>query len=411
MHRSLSVVLKTAERCNINCDYCYFFHAGDDSYLAHPKVIARPILDDVTTFLAEAIDSLHLDEIHIVFHGGEPMLQRRADFDAMCNQFRESLAPKLRLLALAIQTNGTLVDDRWVDLFARHEVQVGISLDGPRAVNDAHRVDRRGRGTYDRTVRGLRRLQDAARNGLLGEEPGVLSVINPSLPAREVLAHFVDDLGIKNMDFLLPDLNPDSIGDRDTRLYGQYLRELFDAWRTRQAEGVEIKLLSALMQRFTGRASFLFDHVESAASAAAFFAITVSSNGQLGPDDSMRSTALWQNLPDCTVQNTHLADFLALPLMTELQIARWQIPGPCRNCLWENLCGGGFLQTRWSAARRHDNSSVYCHALKDIFTHVAADLASRGAPAPFFAQALGEQGYAVGTPRRPRRTVNGSTTV
>ena len=32
----VEVILKTAERCNLNCSYCYFFHGGDDSYKKHP---------------------------------------------------------------------------------------------------------------------------------------------------------------------------------------------------------------------------------------------------------------------------------------------------------------------------------------------------------------------------------------
>jgi uncharacterized protein len=388
MPRSLSVVLKTAERCNIDCDYCYFFHAGDASYLRHPKVISKKTLAAVTAFLREGIESLGIEELHIVFHGGEPMLQRRTDFDTMCSQFRELLAPSLRLLALGIQTNGTLIDDDWVDTFIRHDIQVGISLDGPRHINDAHRVDHRGRGTYDRTVRGLRRLQEAARTGRLAEEPGVLCVINPELPARQALAHLVDELGVKSMDFLLPDLNPDSVGDRDLRIFGPYLCELFDAWRTRQHEGVEIKIVSALMQRLGGRPSFLFDHVRDQTDAGAFVAITISSDGSIAPDDSMRSTALWRRLPACNVREMRLEEFLSTPAMVDLLCARCQIPESCTGCIWEHVCGGGFGQTRWSADRGHNNPSVYCAALKEIYLHVAADLALRGAPRVFFQQAL-----------------------
>ena len=38
---TLEVILKITERCNLNCDYCYFFNAGDDSYKGHSALIAN----------------------------------------------------------------------------------------------------------------------------------------------------------------------------------------------------------------------------------------------------------------------------------------------------------------------------------------------------------------------------------
>src|SRR5579864_2874902 len=57
------------------------------------------------------------------------------------------------------QTNGTLINQEWCDFIKRHDVHVGVSLDGPRHVHDAHRVDRAGKGTFPRTLHGLKLLQ------------------------------------------------------------------------------------------------------------------------------------------------------------------------------------------------------------------------------------------------------------
>src|SRR5262249_30149363 len=58
-----------------------------------------------------------------------------------------------------IQTNGTLIDDDWIDFFARHSVTVGVSLDGPRDLHDAHRKYRNGAGSHDRVIAGIAKLQ------------------------------------------------------------------------------------------------------------------------------------------------------------------------------------------------------------------------------------------------------------
>ncbi|CNK64389.1 galns arylsulfatase regulator (Fe-S oxidoreductase) [Yersinia frederiksenii] len=42
-------------------------------------------------------------------------------------------------ISLALQTNGTLIDDEWISLFEKYLVNVSISIDGPKHINDRHR--------------------------------------------------------------------------------------------------------------------------------------------------------------------------------------------------------------------------------------------------------------------------------
>jgi uncharacterized protein len=53
-----------------------------------------------------------------------------------------------------IQTNGTLIDDRWAAFFKENKYLVGLSLDGPRAMHDAYRVTKHNEGSFDEVVRG-----------------------------------------------------------------------------------------------------------------------------------------------------------------------------------------------------------------------------------------------------------------
>ena len=51
-----------------------------------------------------------------------------------------------------MQTNGTLLNDEWCEFFREHGFLIGISIDGPGALHDVHRVDKSGRPTFDRVM-------------------------------------------------------------------------------------------------------------------------------------------------------------------------------------------------------------------------------------------------------------------
>jgi uncharacterized protein len=60
-----------------------------------------------------------------------------------------------------IQTNGTLLDADWASFFREHGFLVGISIDGPRELHDAYRVNKGGKGSFDDVMRGLGHLREA----------------------------------------------------------------------------------------------------------------------------------------------------------------------------------------------------------------------------------------------------------
>ena len=58
-----------------------------------------------------------------------------------------------------LQTNGTLLTDEWCLFLKKHDFMVGISLDGPQAIHDRYRRDRKGNGSFEKAMQGLRLLQ------------------------------------------------------------------------------------------------------------------------------------------------------------------------------------------------------------------------------------------------------------
>lgn len=88
--------------------------------------------------------------VEITFHGGEPLLPG-------VRFYRQAL-PLLRsggAVRFAVQSNLWFLTDELCDLFARYQVSLGTSLDGPEEINDAQR----GAGYFRRTMEGIRRAR------------------------------------------------------------------------------------------------------------------------------------------------------------------------------------------------------------------------------------------------------------
>lgn len=58
-----------------------------------------------------------------------------------------------------LQTNATLIDDAWARFLGDNGFLVGVSIDGPRDLHDAYRVDKGGKRTFDRVMTGLDALR------------------------------------------------------------------------------------------------------------------------------------------------------------------------------------------------------------------------------------------------------------
>ena len=71
--------------------------------------------------------------------------------------------PTARRIHNALQTNGTLLDDEWCGFLAAENFLVGLSIDGPRPLHDAYRVDKQQQPTFDAVMRGLDFLAEASR--------------------------------------------------------------------------------------------------------------------------------------------------------------------------------------------------------------------------------------------------------
>lgn len=146
------IVLQPSPFCNLDCTYCY---------LPDRQNRDRISIDIVQAAICRVIESgLYHHEVDIRWHAGEP-LAVPTDFYEEAFAVVDEIKPEDATFRHSMQTNATLVDDRWCQFVLDNDIRLGVSIDGPDFIHDKYRKTRSGRGTFKDVMRGVSRLREA----------------------------------------------------------------------------------------------------------------------------------------------------------------------------------------------------------------------------------------------------------
>jgi uncharacterized protein len=181
------LVIQPTPFCNINCDYCYL-PARDDR-----RRMSMETLD--AAFRRVFQSGLVAAELSVVWHAGEPLVLP-PEWYAGAFAVIDGVRPKDIRVRHSVQTNATLINRDWCALIAAHDINVGLSIDGPAWLHDRHRKTRAGRGTHALAMRGLTQLRAA------GIPFHVICVLTrESLAHPDALFDFFADAGVRHLCF------------------------------------------------------------------------------------------------------------------------------------------------------------------------------------------------------------------
>ena len=356
--RLSSAVVKVTNRCNLKCSYCYWFK--DKTSFKKPPFLS---LDNALRLIDRVKDYCKqnkIDSFHLGLHGGEPLLWPTK----IAEQFFErglGLKKEGIELTFSLQTNGTAVTDKWLDLIEKFNVRIGISIDGTREIHDKYRVDFSGQGSFDRVLESMGKLRKR------GIGFGILSVANLESDPQETLDFLVNQMNIKSFDLLVPDTTHDT---PPLNSYSEYFIGLYEEWKLKYAKTVEIRSIKSFLSAVLGVGS----SVETVGLGPSNLFV-VDSDGSYAQHDVLKickgfDWGLSKNLEEDSIQSL-LQDnkFLSYVLS-------WITFGDkCKQCEFLGICGGGYLPHRWSSkSQSFKNPSVYCEDLKRIYSHLVADL-------------------------------------
>jgi len=352
---ALAVMWKTvSEDCNLACDYCYYSTCGGKP---GPKInrIAPDVLEPVIRAYMQRTQGV----ASFAWQGGEPLLAGLPFFEEVVS-LQARHAPPNTIISNAVQTNGTLINDRWARFFKTYNFLVGVSLDGPREVHDARRVDAGGNGTFDRVMKGIAHLDVA------GVEYNILTVIHEGNVGRagELVNFFANNRFafiqfIPCMDFRSQQVDRPGVFTVTPEQYGAFLCEAFDHWYGDGPPKLSIRLFDNLLSLYAGREAEQCTH-----RAACPRTLILEQNGDAYPcdfymhDDWKLGNAATDSL-DRILAHPNYDRFLAL---------KGDLPERCRSCQWQSLCHGGCPRNR-SREEALPAPDYFCHSYLRLYAH------------------------------------------
>lgn len=356
-------IIKVASRCNLNCSYCYMYNMGDTTYKDQPKFIS---LDVIAAFASKAKSHCKLNNVpivHIAFHGGEPLLIEKEFYEQAVNIIRSTLDDIK--VDFVLQTNGTLLDDEWCELFGRLGIQVGVSIDGTEKYHNQYRVYHSGSGSFNDVLNGIN-IRDRHSVG------GLISVINIDIPPRELYEFFIG-IGAKSVNILLPDNHYDNLPkgklnpyDPNDSLYGDWMVELFDLWSKHHSEErPRIPYFENIIALILG-----FDRGDELIGKRKCRALTIESDGAIEVVDPLRICGNGFTRNKLNVMTHEISEIEKLPLFQEYYNSHDILCQKCADCSINKVCGGGYLGHRYSKVNRFQNPSIYCYDIIKLTLHI-----------------------------------------
>lgn len=133
-----AIELNLTFNCNLTCEYCFVHDKSPNDRMTYTT--AQKAIDLL-------VERAAYSAVNITLIGGEPLLE----FGLIQQIVPYAMdAVKKRNLAVtwSVTTNGTLITEAILDYFARHQINMLLSVDGGPETHDRYRRTRSGEGTW-----------------------------------------------------------------------------------------------------------------------------------------------------------------------------------------------------------------------------------------------------------------------
>lgn len=361
--------------CNIDCKYCFYLEKEN----LYPEKRGKNnwSMNDETleSFIKQKIESTDLREESFAWQGGEPTLLGVDYFRKVVElQNKYSNGKKINN---ALQTNGILLNNEWCEFFAENKFLIGLSIDGPRELHDKYRVDKGGKPTFDKVMRGIDFLKkyNVAFN--------TLTVVQKDNSQHSLeVYNFLKETGSGYIQFIpiverISEEKPDGLSlalpgksnalvsdwSVDPVQFGNFLVEIFDHWVRKDVGKYFVQIFDVSLEAWTGYNPSLCIFSETCGNALA-----IEHNGDLYSCDHYV-------FPENKLGNIMDHSLLSM-VESEKQNKfgndkRETLPEYCKNCDVRFACNGECPKNRFLTTPEGEYGLNYlCAGYKKFFNHI-----------------------------------------
>lgn len=389
------LVKPTGAICNLDCSYCFYLTKEE----LYPGSKFRMSDEVLASYLEQVIGSEPGDTVTIAWQGGEPTLLGVEFYRRAAELVAERL-PSHKRVQWTMQTNGTKLDDEWCELFCEHDYLIGLSIDGPRELHDAFRLDKHGGGTFDSVVAAARLLQRHAvdvnvltcvhsANGDHGLD--VYRFLRDELGARYIqlipIVERIDESGQTGHRQIGTEVTDRTVGATQ---WGSFLIDVFDEWVGRDVGEVFVLMFDWALAAWLGLESptCIFRERCGGALALEHTGDLYSCDHFVDPDHLLGN-----------IRETPMLELVSSDRQRRFGADKEEtLPRYCRGCEVRFACNGECPKNRFIATPDGEPGLNYlCAGYKAFFNHIdepmklMADLVRAGRPAEDVSAALAER--------------------
>ncbi len=352
--KNLNLLIKPASSsCNLRCRYCFYYDVADNREVKNYGIMNDDTLENMVKKVFDDVEY----SANFAFQGGEPTMAGIEFFEKF-HKFVEKYNTKKIIVNFSLQTNGTLLNKKWLELFKKHNYLIGLSLDGNKEMHDTFRIDAKGEGTFSRVLKAAKMMKKAE------VEFNILCVVNKLIAQNGKLVYnFFRNNGFRYYQFI-PCLDSLSCSEeKDYTLtaedYGKFLDETFNLWYEDMMSGKRISV-----RHFDNYTKILLGEEPEACDMVGH----CNMNAVLESDGSMYPCDFYV-LDEFKVGNINESSFEELfKSEAEMRFLRTSlaVDEKCKVCRYFKICRGGCRRHKeLTAEGNYENR--FCESYKYFF--------------------------------------------
>ena len=371
--RPMYVMLKPAgSLCNLRCKYCYYLEKRK-LYQQNPNnIISDHMLEK---FIKEYIEAQSTPQVLFTWHGGETLMRPIAFYKRALELQR--IYGRGRQIDNCIQTNGTLITDKWCEFFKENNFLVGVSIDGPQEFHDEYRRTSMGQPTFLKVMAGIKLLN---KHKVEWNALAVVNDFNADYPLD--FYNFFRDIECRYIQFspiverivnrpdgltLAPGMTPGgTLTDFSVtpEQWGNFLCTIFDDWVKTDVGTYFVQIFDSTLANWVGEQPGVCTLAKECGHAG-----VMEFNGDVYSCDHFV-------YPEYRLGN------LATRTITEMMYSEQQnqfarlkhqlLPQQCRECQFEFACHGECPKNRFvDDCYGNPGLNYLCQGYHQFFSHVA----------------------------------------